>query len=280
MAKFEHDKYYTPQDIVDSCVKLVKETIDEEIDCVIEPSAGNGSFIEAIEENFKNSEKIYLDLYPDDDRIIEQDYLKYSYHFNNDSVLVLGNPPFGGINLYKQFFNNSTKFAKYIAFILPISQLNNDNVLYQFDLIKSIDLGVRDYSNHDGDKKKVNCCFNIYKRPLNGLNKKGSLQLEGVEILNICKSKAKNFIDTKVLASENCIRLNGWGRRVGYFKDQNREQYANEYIIKSNNPEVIEFCKNFNWREMCTETSTSSYTLSKWRVAKVIKENFPELVKT
>ena len=82
------------------------------------------------------NEKIYLDLYPDDDRIIEQDYLKYSYHFNNGSVLVLGNPPFGGIHLYRKFFINSTKFAKYIAFILPISQLNNDNILYQFDLIK------------------------------------------------------------------------------------------------------------------------------------------------
>ena len=35
----------------------------------------------------------------------------------------------------------------YIGFILPISQFENSDSLYHFDLIKSVDLGVLEYSN-------------------------------------------------------------------------------------------------------------------------------------
>ena len=41
-----------------------------------------------------------------------------------------------------------------IGFILPISQLNNTDSLYLFDLVESVDLGVLEYSG-----MKVHCCF-------------------------------------------------------------------------------------------------------------------------
>ena len=43
------DKYYTKPTIVDECIKLVKKYINiSNTDLIIEPSAGNGSFIENI----------------------------------------------------------------------------------------------------------------------------------------------------------------------------------------------------------------------------------------
>lgn len=58
-----------------------------------------------------------------------------------------------------------------IGFVLPISQLNNTDSLYLFDLVKSVDLGVLEYSG-----MKVHCCFNLYRRHENGkLNKKPKL---------------------------------------------------------------------------------------------------------
>ena len=50
---------------------------------------------------------------------------------------------------------------------MPISQLNNNQQMYDFDLIYSEDLGKQYYSD-----KNLHCCFNIYKRPEKGLNKK------------------------------------------------------------------------------------------------------------
>ena len=49
------DKYYTSPSIVNECIKLIKENINiQENDLCIEPSAGNGAFINGIKSLFKN----------------------------------------------------------------------------------------------------------------------------------------------------------------------------------------------------------------------------------
>lgn len=147
-TKFEHDKYYTPKDIVDKCMEILKQTINtQEIDCVIEPSQGNGQFINAIESTF-DSDKFYLDLIPQHEGVKEQDYLEYNIEEiqGYKNILVLGNPPYGTRNtLSLRFFKKSIQFQEYVAFILPISQLDNINSLYEYDLIKSVDLGSVEY---------------------------------------------------------------------------------------------------------------------------------------
>ena len=77
----------------------------------------------------------------------------------------------------QKFYKKSVELADYTAFILPISQLNNSSTLYEFDLIKSIDLGEQLYTD-----RKLHCRFNIYKRP-NILNKKPKTTLECVKII-------------------------------------------------------------------------------------------------
>ena len=78
--------------------------------------------------------------------------------------MVIGNPPYGSrLNLAKAFCNKSFEIAEYVSFILPISQLNNTQSIYKYDLIHSEDLGKRDYSGMN-----VHCCLNIYKRPSSG----------------------------------------------------------------------------------------------------------------
>ena len=51
MAKIPNDKYYTPQHIVDKCVNKVKEIVADDVTEIIEPSAGNGAFIESLNNN-------------------------------------------------------------------------------------------------------------------------------------------------------------------------------------------------------------------------------------
>lgn len=175
MTKIINDKYYTPKDLAN---RLIQTTISElvkygvnNISDIIEPSAGNGSFSNQIKCTA-------YDIEPEDEEIIKADFLQEPIEYKKGR-LCIGNPPFGQSNsLSVKFFNKCCEIGDYIAFIQPISQLNNNLQMYQFDLIYSEDLGVIKYSNRD-----LHCCFNIYKRPENGqLNPKPDFRLKDITI--------------------------------------------------------------------------------------------------
>lgn len=119
------DKFYTKKEIAEQCVDFVKETIDidAEVDYVIEPSAGNGSFLDYLRQISKHHE--FLDIQPENLEIKQQDFLKY--HFlgrcvDDCRVHVIGNPPFGRQStLARQFIKHACSFADTISFVLPKS---------------------------------------------------------------------------------------------------------------------------------------------------------------
>lgn len=160
MVKIVNDKYYTPKDLALYCINKTYEIIGHaSISDVIEPSAGAGSFSTQIKCSA-------YDIDPEQDNIVRQDYLTLPESYRKGR-LVIGNPPYGRcLNLAQKFYKKSVELGDYIAFILPISQLDNTQSMYEFDLVYSEDLGKRDYSG-----VKLHCCFNIYRRPSNGLNK-------------------------------------------------------------------------------------------------------------
>lgn len=68
------DKYYTKLNIVEDCkVQIEKHINIIKNDLIIEPSAGNGSFIKIIKELTKNHK--FYDLIPENEEIIKQDFL-------------------------------------------------------------------------------------------------------------------------------------------------------------------------------------------------------------
>ena len=91
------DKYYTKDIVVDLCLKLFKNYIHINTDdLIVEPSAGNGSFITGIKSLSSNFR--FYDLEPNNKEIIKQDYLIFDY--NNikktfSKIHIIGNPPFG-----------------------------------------------------------------------------------------------------------------------------------------------------------------------------------------
>lgn len=112
------DRFYTQDDTVAKCVSFL--TL-EKYDCIIEPSAGNGAFLNHIPQNLN----VYsYDISPEDNRITQADWLSLDKSIFNDykNILVIGNPPFGQQNsLAIKFFNESASFCEEIAFILPLS---------------------------------------------------------------------------------------------------------------------------------------------------------------
>ena len=166
----ELDKFYTPKETARQCIELFFETFTDTTE-IIEPSAGNGNF------SLQIANCIAYDLEPEHESIVKQDFLKLELPYKKGRAFI-GNPPFGDRNnLARSFYKKATELCDAIAFILPISQLNNSDSLYEFDLIKSVDLGVLEYSG-----MKIHCCFNIYTRPKNGLNSKPNLKIDWIKI--------------------------------------------------------------------------------------------------
>lgn len=180
--KIENDKYYTPIHIANHCWDKVLEIIGKQnVSEIIEPSCGDGSFYYHniclpnlgidIEPQFPSFYNPLLN-------IKKADFLKEPIPYLSRR-LVIGNPPYGRcMNMAQKFFKKAIEIGDYVAFILPISQLNNTRSMYEFDLVYSEDLGVHHYTNRD-----LHYCFNIYVRPRNGeLNKKPISKLNDITI--------------------------------------------------------------------------------------------------
>ena len=161
--KINNDMYYTPVELANYYWEQAITKIGfENINDIIEPSCGNGSFLQ-----YNIIPRLCYDISPECQSnvstIITGDFLLADIEYQ-PKRLIIGNPPYGRcLNMAQKFYEKSVEIADYIAFILPISQLNNTQSMYKFDLIHSEDLGKRVYTD-----RELHCCFNIYKRPNNG----------------------------------------------------------------------------------------------------------------
>lgn len=116
------DKYYTDPLVSIKCIEIIKSlNIITPSDLIIEPSAGNGSFIPAIKTLSTNY--IFYDLEPEHEEIIKMDFLKTPFPTTNaPSIHIIGNPPFGRqSSLAIKFIKQCCQFANTISFILPKS---------------------------------------------------------------------------------------------------------------------------------------------------------------
>lgn len=116
------DKFYTKDIIVKQCMDVIERCdIIKKNDIIIEPSAGNGAFINYIKKLTDNY--IFLDIEPENEEIKKQDYLNYKINIDEKkNYHIVGNPPFGKqASLARKFIKKSCEFAQSISFILPKS---------------------------------------------------------------------------------------------------------------------------------------------------------------
>jgi 16S rRNA A1518/A1519 N6-dimethyltransferase RsmA/KsgA/DIM1 with predicted DNA glycosylase/AP lyase activity len=142
------DKYYTKKEIVELCINKIKENIKiNKKDLIIEPSVGNGAFINNIKELSNNY--IFIDIEPEQElenvNILKEDYLDFDYkNINNKKIHIIGNPPFGRqASMAIKFIKKSCEFANTISFILPKSYKKDSMKKYfnnYFHLILEEDL--------------------------------------------------------------------------------------------------------------------------------------------
>jgi hypothetical protein len=159
------EKYYTKPEVVKKCIELFKKHVEiNDVDLFVEPSAGNGAFINEIKTLGKNY--VFLDVEPEHKEIFKQDFLEWNFDFGSfGGVHVIGNPPFGKLSsIAKQFIKKSCKFADTIAFILPRS-FKKETMQKCFDskfhLVCENDLGINSF-HISGLEYDVPCVYQIW----------------------------------------------------------------------------------------------------------------------
>ena len=236
----ELDKFYTPKQVAKDCIDTFWRTCFDVTE-IIEPSAGNGAF------SLQIPNCIAYDLEPEHESIIKQDFLKLDLPYKYGR-LIIGNLPFGyRNNLARSFYKKATELGDAIAFILPISQLNNSDSLYEFDLIKSVDLGVLEYSG-----MKVHCCFNIYIRPKNGLNSKPNLKIDWIKVYRDNQDRYEN------INADLCIFRRGASAGKEKFTDTHTQTYKIVVDDKSKVEYVKDKILNFDWSSFKKHQSAPS----------------------
>ena len=266
--KLDLDKYYTSYEDMEYCVNKAWDVISElgySVSEFLEPSAGNGVFSNYLATS--GLDVIAIDIEPENEDIIKADFLTYELEYKKNRFII-GNPPYGKhLSLAKNFYKKAIQLGDYIAFILPISQLNNTQTMYEFDLIHSEDLGELIFSGN----RKVHCCLNVYVRPKEGLNKKKKSKLKDVEIVRQDSKKYKDF--------EFDIRMCYWGDATAGKILSEGEHYSAEYKIKIHNKaikdDVINILSNINWHDEIN--STAMLKIQQFHIINVLKKYIPNI---
>lgn len=260
--KLNYDQYYTPDSLALHCVQTTEKIIGKSnISEYFEPSAGAGAFIRGIKHINPNAPIVAVDIEPRNTGIIKGDFLKIPLRYKKGRCFI-GNPPFGAkLNLAQKFWKRCVTYGDYIAWILPISQFGSNVSMYEFNLIYSERLGKVTFSDH----KSVECCFNIYMRPVEGINKRVVPELKTVTFM---RSDSKGYADF-----DYDFRMVCWGGRAGSLLKENEPDLAMVYKIKVKDPSmrgyVYKILQNTDWEK--ERPSVSCKKIQKWVIVNVLK---------
>ena len=268
MAKIKNDAYFTPLSVAKYCIERTFNEIGEEnISETIEPSAGNGVF----SLNIPYGVCWAYDIEPQHESITRQDFLEVEEDYLLGR-LIIGNPPFMKNNTGSvKFFKKAIKLGDYVAFIQPISQLDNNRQMYEFDLIYSEDLGFVRFS----DDRELHVCFNIYKRPENEeLNSKPKLKLKDISFVEYRRGG-----NTKIQDNYDYV-IGTFGAGCVGKVPTTIGQYSLEMYIYIKNEKlkdkILNVIKNTDWKSLSKGIS-GTYRLPQWRFIEILKEKIPEL---
>lgn len=225
------DKYYTKDTVVESCLDMVKRYMQiNPGDLIIEPSAGNGSFIKGIKSltnNFK-----FFDLEPDNNEIIKQDFLLYNYDSIKKTfhkIHIIGNPPFGRqSSLAIKFIKKSCNFCDSISFILPKS-FKKDSLKKTFPLTFHLVFEMDIPNNSflvDGVEHNVPCIFQIWEKKTT--NRVVNEKLEPVNFLFVDKTENPDISFRRV------------GVNAGAIDTKIQKNIQSHYFIKFTNGKSID----------------------------------------
>lgn len=201
------DKFFTKDDVAIHCLYsflkiLEKDNIDYTKYTFIEPSAGGGAFLRALDQ--QNLSWIAGDIDPIVPQVFKNDFLSQNsimdQNLKNDNNLIIGNPPFGKRSkLAIDFMKKSFDYSNYIGFILPIQFLKylTQKQLPEFaKLIHSEILETNSFTLDDKEVK-IRCVFQVWAK---------ETTLKDLRIRTAPPTKHKDF----QMLTYNCTKQTLW----------------------------------------------------------------------
>ena len=162
------DQFYTQDDTATECIEILKDKVGHLItsdDVFLEPSAGKGAFIDAVNEVFLDNSVVSYDIDPKREDIIKDNFLEIE--LKKQDYITIGNPPFGKRSkLALAFFDKTMEHSKFVAFIVPIQfnkWLTQSKVNKDWKLIHNEPLESNSFTFNEKDYS-VRSTFQIWTR--------------------------------------------------------------------------------------------------------------------
>lgn len=255
--KHDLDKFYTMPETAKYCIDMLDLS---EFSLIIEPSAGAGSFSTQLPPG-----TIALDLNPENDGIVKQDFFDYIPSGTAGKILVIGNPPFGQQNsLALKFINHAAQFADTIAFIIPRSfdkESLKRRIDKNFHLTSSTVLPAKSFTLN-GAPYSVPCIFQIWQRGTQ-LRKDIALKLTTQHFLFVKKNENPDL---------SIRRIGGNAGKASLTTDVSDQ--SNYFIVNTSSLSVDELIAHINTLQFPSrDMGVGPRTISKGELIAVIDKS-------
>ncbi len=155
------DCFYTNRAIAAKCFDFVQESCGKDFTLWVEPSAGEGAFLDMMPEP-----KIGIDIQESKHPEIKTaNFLEWEPPVNTGKIITMGNPPFGkNSSLAVRFFNHAARFSDTIAMIFPrtFQKASIINRLHKnFHMIAEMGIPPESFTL-SGNPYSVPCAFQVW----------------------------------------------------------------------------------------------------------------------
>ena len=281
------DKFYTNAEVVLECYKNIKNHLGvKKGDLIIEPSAGNGAFIEIIKSLTDNYR--FYDIEPENNEIIKQDYLDSDLELNLNPELnlefnetmrihVIGNPPFGRqSSLAIKFIKKSCGFCDTISFILPKSFKKDSlkkHFRSSFHLIFECDLQENSFLVN-GKEYNVPCIFQIWEKKEYDRETLEKLEPKNFQFVKKTDNPDISFRRVGVYAGKIDTEIESKSEQSHYFIKFDKEINFNtsDASDASDNTSLSEILDKLKPIEFKTDNTVGPRSISKREVIKEFNE--------
>ncbi len=272
------DQFYTEPSVAKYCTDslmhyLEKEDVNINDYTFIEPSAGNGSFLNLLPKN----KRIGLDIAPLSDEIIQVDFLSWKPSLQNNKFIFIGNPPFG----YRAwtalaFMNHASKIGDYIGFILPMAFQSDargsaKHRVKGMTLVHSEIINSDSFFEPNGKKKKVNALWQIWKKGENIIAPKTSCK-DWVDIFTVDLRKERLCGKEKMDNADFFLQRTYYKEPPKLVKKFSDVKYTCGYgfIIKKDRQGIINALKNTDWEQYCNLAAHNCKHISMYHIEKAL----------
>lgn len=281
----DFDQFYTKDSIAAECLDNLINVLGDNSGynlnqiCFLEPSAGGGAFLRALENNhFKNYYACDID--PHDKRVKKHDFLTEDISTSlpqKKSVIVIGNPPFGRrARIAADFINRAFNYTETVAFILPL-QFQKHSA--QSKLIETARLIfdktlIPDAFVFNQKSYTVRCCFQIWTT--RNFGKDTRLRTPPItkhtdfDMWQYNNTKeAEKYFDKETYGWDFAIPRQGYKDYTLKETDPSRMDHKTQWIFfKAKSPEILERLNQIDYDKL----SKKNISIPGFGKADVIKE--------